>query len=179
MRNAKTFHALAIAALIACIPAQAADKPCTRADIGNAQRTIDKVLTFPQLLKAWQAFKHCDTGDVADQFTDALLRLVVDWNNIEDLAAATDKDPDYKAFVLAHLKSPAAKDDQPTVYSRAKKNCPGKLDAFCADVAEAVKPGSGGAASASMIQPLMEPIRVETVKPAAPKGDAPKAEEKK
>jgi hypothetical protein len=175
MRNAKTFRALAIAALVGCIPAQAADKACTRADTGNAQRAIDKVVSWPQLRKAWQDYKHCDKGDVADQYTDALLRLVVDWKNIEELAAAMDKDPDYKAFVLEHLKSPSAKDDQPTVYSRAKKSCPANLDAFCAQVAEAVKGGDSAAPSATMIQPLMQPFRIEE----APKGDAPKADAKK
>ena len=51
-----------------------------------------------------------------------------------------NKDADYKAFVVEHLQSPAAKDDLPTIYSRAKKECPKGLDAFCADMADVVKP---------------------------------------
>jgi hypothetical protein len=167
--------ALAAIVLLGCGLAQAADKPCTRPDIANAQRAIDKIVSWSQLRKAWGDYKQCDTGDVGDQFTDALLRMVVEWKNVDELAAAAEKDPDYKAFVIAHLKSPAAKDDQPTVYSRAKRDCPKKLDAFCADVAEAVK-GSGSATPVGKggieLQPLMEPLKVQTVKPAATTPDA-------
>jgi hypothetical protein len=176
MKNNKMALALAIIAVFACDFTQAADKSCTRPDIANAQRSIDKVVSWSQLRKAWGDFKQCDTGDIADQFTDALLRMVVEWKNVDELATATAKDPDYKAFVIAHLQSPAAKDDQPTVYARAKKECPKTLDAFCADLADAVKPGGGstsvGKAGDIGIQPLMEPLKVQTVKPDPAKAGA-------
>jgi hypothetical protein len=168
MNKNKMALALGIAAFCIGTLASAADKVCTRPDIGNAQRSIDKVVSWSQLRKAWSDFRHCDTGDVADQFTDALLRMVVEWKNVDELAAATDKDPEYKAFVISHLQSPAAKDDQPTVYARAKKECPKNLDAFCADIASAAK-GGPVAASAPKggldLQPLMTPLTIETVKP--------------
>jgi hypothetical protein len=178
MKNKKSISALAAIALLASIPALAADKQCTRADIGNAQRSIDKVVTWAQLRKAYTDFRHCDNGDIADQFTDALLRLVVDWRGVEEFAAAAQKDPDYMTFLITHLQSPAAKDDRETVYARAKKECPKSLDSFCAQVADATKSGGGAAASSSGIgiQPLMEPIRIETK--SAPKPDAPKADSK-
>jgi hypothetical protein len=174
MNNKKMALAVGIVAALGCFAAHA-DKTCTRPDIANAQRAIDKVVSWSQLRKAWTDYKHCDTGDVGDQFTDALLRLMVDWKGVEELAAATSKDPDYKAFVVAHLQSPAAKDDQPTVYSRAKKDCPKTLDSFCADIADAVK-GTGGSTPAVgkggiELQPLMEPIKVQTAKPDPAKPD--------
>jgi hypothetical protein len=179
MKNKRALSALAVFAMLGGIPALAADKQCTRADIGNAQRAIDKVITWAQLRKAYTDFRHCDNGDIADQFTDALLRLVVDWKGVEEFAAAAQKDPDYMSFLVTHLQSPAAKDDRETVYARAKKECPKTLDSFCAQVADASKAGGGSAGSSSGIgmQPLMEPIRVET-KPAAPKADAPKTDTK-
>jgi len=170
MNNKKMVAVLAMLCALACAGASAADKTCQRADIGNAQRAIDKVVSWSQLRKAYNDFKHCDTGDVADQFTDAILRMLVEWKNVEELASAAAKDPDYMAFVVKHLQSPAAKDDQPTVYARAKRECPKSLDTFCADLASAVKGGgtanpadSGGGIG---MQPLMEPIRVEPAKPA-------------
>ncbi|HEY2627707.1 MAG TPA: hypothetical protein VGI57_01205 [Usitatibacter sp.] len=170
MKNKKMALALGTAALFTCALAQAADKTCTRPDLANAQRSIDKVVSWSQLRKAWGDYKQCDTGDIADQFTDALLRMVVEWKNVEELASATDKDADYKAFVMAHIKSPAAKDDQPTVYARAKKECPKALDAFCTELADAAKGGSGAAANTGKagieLQPLMQPLKVETVKPS-------------
>ncbi|HLX23949.1 MAG TPA: hypothetical protein VKR38_11420 [Usitatibacter sp.] len=168
MKNKKTLSAFAVIAMLGGIPVLAADKQCTRADIGNAQRSIDKVVTWAQLRKAWGDYRQCDTGDVADLFTDALLRLVVDWKGVAEYAAAAQKDPEYMDFLLNHLRSPAAKDDRPTVYARAKKECPKSLDDFCAKVADAAKEGGGSSASTGNdigIQPLMQPIQVQTSKP--------------
>jgi len=164
MKN-RLIQILILVTSFAWIDALAADKPCARADIGNAQRAIDKIVSWSQLRKAWSDYRQCDTGDVADQYTDALLRLMVDWKNVDELASATSKDPDYKAFVLDHLKSPAAKDDQPTVYSRAKKDCPKSLDAFCAEVAEAVKGAgtSAGVAKGGELEPLMTPLQIQPI----------------
>lgn len=123
---------------IAC----AADKPCTKADAANAEKAIERSNNWNQLYKSWQDYRHCDTGAVADGFTDSLMRLMVEWKGVDALAAAMQKDPEFKEWVHARLKSPAAKDDQPTVYSRAKASCPAGMDTFCAELADAVKPAA-------------------------------------
>jgi hypothetical protein len=128
-----------LAALAFTAAAGAADKPCTKADAANAAKSIDRVMTWPQLQKAWQDYRQCDSGEVGDTYTDALLRLAVDWKDVKLFADAM-KDPGFKEFVFTHLASPAAKDDRPAVYSRAKASCPGGLDTFCAEIAEATKP---------------------------------------
>ena len=125
---------------LALSAAHAADKPCTKADSANAEKAIDRVLQWPQLQKAWQDYRHCDAGAVADLYTDALMRLMTDWKNMDALAASMQKDAQYKEFVYAHAKSPAAKDDHAMVYSRARTGCPKGLDEFCAELADTVKP---------------------------------------
>ena len=125
--------------LAAAALAHAADKPCSKADAATAEKAIDRVVTWQQLHKAWQDYRHCDAGAVGDIFTDALLRLTVDWKNVNALAATMRSDPQYHDFVLAHLKSDAAKDDRDAIYSRAKASCPSGLDAFCGEVADVVK----------------------------------------
>lgn len=130
-------------AAVACLglnAAHAADKPCTKTDAANAEKAIDRVLGWPQLQKAWQDYKHCDTGAVADLYTDALMRLMTDWKGMDALASSMQKDAQYKEFLYAHIKSPAAKDDYAMVYSRARTGCPKDLDEFCAELADTVKP---------------------------------------
>ncbi|MBC8023881.1 MAG: hypothetical protein H7Y14_12215 [Burkholderiales bacterium] len=126
-----------LAACIAVAGAQAADKPCPPADAAKAEKAIDNVVAWPQLHKAWRDWRHCDTGAVADVYTDAILRLMVEWKNVEALAEPL-KDAEYKAFIHKHLKSPAAKDDQSSIRSRASQSCPKGQDALCADIAAAV-----------------------------------------
>ncbi|HEX4333232.1 MAG TPA: hypothetical protein VH040_13905 [Usitatibacter sp.] len=150
--------------------AHAADRPCTRPDIANAQRSIDAIVTWPQLRKAWADYRQCDSGEIADMYTDALLRVAVSWKNSEQLANDAEKDPNYKAFVVAHLKSPAAKDDLPSIKSRVASMCPKGHDAFCAELSESLKP-----AAAPSLPPLnLEPLRLETIKPTETSPGAPK-----
>ena len=133
---------MAILAATGCIFAAHAQKPCTPSDMQKAQKAADLVLTWQALNKTWKDWRHCDTGEVADTFTDAMMRLMVDWKSV-DVLAETMKDPDYKAFIEAHLASPAAKDDLPMIRSRATQNCPKGQDAVCkqlASLTEVAKP---------------------------------------
>jgi hypothetical protein len=132
----------ALACFIAAgaLAANAQDKACSKADEAAAAKAVDRVVTWPQLHKAWADYRHCDAGANDEAFTDAVLRMLVEWKNPEALAEAMNKEPEYAAFVVRHLKSPAAKDDRESVYSRAKASCPSKLGAFCEKIAEASKP---------------------------------------
>jgi hypothetical protein len=125
-----------------CILAAHAQKTCSPDDMQKAQKAVDLVLTWQGLNKAWKDWRHCDTGEVADTFTDAMLRLMVDWKNV-DVLAEEMKDADYAAFIEAHLRSPSAKDDIPMIRSRATRSCPKGQDAVCKTIAsatEAAKP---------------------------------------
>lgn len=133
---------MAILAATGCIFAAHAQKACSPADMQKAQKAVDLVLTWPQLNKAWKDWRYCDTGEVADTFTDAMLRMLVDWKNV-DVLGETMKDPEYKAFIEKHLASPAAKDDLPMIRSRATQSCPKGQDAVCKQIAavtEVAKP---------------------------------------
>jgi hypothetical protein len=131
---------MGLAALLFASAAVAADKPCTKPDAANAQKTLDRASTWAQMHKAWQDFGHCDADATADQFTDALMRLIVDWKNVDAFSGLMQKDARFKEFVYVHLRSPAAQDDVDDVYSRARTSCPKGLDAFCAELADAAKP---------------------------------------
>jgi hypothetical protein len=128
-----------LATLLLATAVHAQDKPCSKGDADAAAKALDKVVTWGQLEKAWRDYRQCDSPPVDAQFTEAMMRIMVDWKLPEQLGAAVDKDPEYKAFVIRHVKSPAAADDRPDVYSRAKGSCPAGMTAFCADLAEAAK----------------------------------------
>jgi hypothetical protein len=140
---------LALAGLLAAALPAHAQKECSRAEAAAAEKAIDRVTTYATLNKAWKDYRHCDTGTVADVFTDAILRLMVEWKNVE--AVALDmRDPDYKKFIHSHLQTEAAKEDRESIYSRAKGSCPLTQGAFCAELMEVVKP----AAKTDLLAPL-------------------------
>ncbi|MGZ5041633.1 MAG: hypothetical protein ACXWG1_01610 [Usitatibacter sp.] len=118
----------------------AADKACTKADAAAGAKAVERVNNWAQLYKSWQDYRHCDTGAVAEGYTDALLRLFVEWKDVGTLAESMKKDAEYAQWVHARLKSPEAKDDAATVFSRVKASCPSGMDAFCTEIADSVKP---------------------------------------
>lgn len=128
------------ACLVLALPAAAFAQAgaCPKAESTRAEKAIERVSTWPQMVKAFQDFKHCDSGPVDELYTESLIRLLVEWKNVELLAGAW-KEPAFREFAVKHLKSPQARDDLETVYSRAKKSCPPIQEAFCNELAEVVK----------------------------------------
>ena len=109
---------------------------------------VDNVVTWAHMQKAYQDFVHCDTGTVGDLYTESLLRLMVEWKNVDQFAAMMQKDEQFKAFVLKHLKT-ATKDDQRDIRLRATQTCPKGMDAFCSGLVAAVNPGAEPPATAA------------------------------
>ena len=132
--------ALACVAFALALPAHGQDKACPKGEAQRAEKAIERVVNWQQLHKAFQDYAHCDQGAIDDLYTDTMLRLMVEWRNVEGLAGPVQSDAKYKAFIQRHLLSPMAKPDHPSLYSRAKASCPAGLEAFCAELAELVKP---------------------------------------
>ena len=141
----RSLLALAFASIAFTAPALAQDKACSKADASRAEKAIDAVTTFPQMQKAWQDFKHCDSGPVAEIFNDALFRLLVDWKGVDGLASSVGASPEYKGWLLARVKG-ASKEDKSAIFSRAKTGCPSKHSALCDDLIAA---SSGEASKAA------------------------------
>lgn len=127
--------ALAIA-LAFPLAALSQDKACSKADAANADKAIDRVTSFAQMQKAWQDWRHCDSATVAETYSDALFRLLVDWKDVGSFATTAQASPEYKEWVMARVKD-ASKEDRKAVFSRAKGACPARLDAICADLVAA------------------------------------------
>jgi hypothetical protein len=140
----KLARILVCCAVVAAAPALA-QKACSKADSAAAEKAIDKVVNWSSLYKAYTDYRHCDTDSVGDIFTDAILRLMVEWKHVDQIAGTVAKDGEYKAWLQKHLQSPAAKGDVEDVYSRARLSCPSTQKDFCTELAEMVKPGKGAA----------------------------------
>jgi hypothetical protein len=144
-----------VCAAVAIATSANAQKTCSAGDAAAAQKAVDKIVTWQNLEKAWRDYRHCDTGPVEDGFTDAMMRLMVGWKNLDVVSAAMAKDAEYKAWIYKHLMSPMAKDDREDVYALAKKKCPSSEAMFCEELAGTVKP-----VKADPLAPLnLDPIK--------------------
>jgi hypothetical protein len=157
---------LALAAVLLS-GAALAQKPCGKSEVAAAEKAIDRASSWTQMHKAYTDYRHCDAGPVEDQFTDALLRLAVDWKDVPTFAATLEKDAQYKAFVVKHLQSPAAKDDIDSIYSRAKSSCPAKMESFCAELADIARPPKAPPPPAAPAAPAVPAAAAAPAPPAA------------
>lgn len=136
----KTIRLVPVVLAFAACGAVAQGKACGAADSAAAETALDRVVNWELMFKAWKDYQHCDRPPAEDFFTDALMRLAVEWKHVEQFASHYRNDPQFKAFVHKHMKSATAKEDVQSLYSRAKQSCPPKLEEFCAELAEAAKP---------------------------------------
>jgi hypothetical protein len=162
MRIATLAAALAVTAATTAL----AQGPCTPREAAAAGKALDRVNTWEQLHKSWKDWRQCDSGPTADGFTDAIMRLGVDWKNVEALARDMGADAQYHDFILAHVKSDSAKDDRPALFSRAKANCPKGQEAFCGEIADATA-GEKALKTPDLL------LKVPTLPPSAPPPSAP------
>lgn len=146
MRTIRVIAALAALAAPAATLAQ--DRACAAADSKAAEQALDRVVNWELLHKAWKEFGHCDSGAVNEAFTEAFLRVAVQWKNVEQFAPRYQGEAQFKAFINRHIASPAAKDDVDALYSRAKSDCPSRLAAFCEEFAQVAKGVMDGPAPA-------------------------------
>lgn len=155
-------HSAALLLLAFATAAGAADKPCSKADAANAEKTIDRVLTWPAMHKAWKDYGHCDTGTVADLYTEALLRLIVgNWPKVAELEPSFTNDLAYREWILARISGGALpKGDVDDVHDLTQNNCPKAQKRMCDTLHEAAEKGQAKVAPAAP-------------KPAAPVPAAP------
>ena len=136
MRIARTLpiFALALSAL-----AFGADKPCSKADAANAQKALDRTVSWPALEAAVMDFGHCDAGELVEQFNEGLLRMLVSgWKNVGTLTPIFERNAAFKDWVLGRLAGDKiAKDDKDDVRALAKNSCPSGRNALCQQILEA------------------------------------------
>lgn len=145
-----------LTALAAAWPA-AAQKECSKAEAAAAEKVTERIVNYGQLKKAFNDYRHCNAGMVEENFADAILRLLVAWKDVDTVASDVQADPEYKKFIHAHLRSPAAKDDRQSIYSRAKSSCPPIQDEFCKELIEVVKDPAKAPAPAPAPAPAAAP----------------------
>lgn len=143
-----------LVALGAALPA-AAQKECAKAESAAAEKATGLIVNYGQLGKAYKDYRHCDSGVVEENFTDAILRLLVEWKNVDTIAGDVQADPEYRKFIYKHV-APAAKEDRDSIFSRAKNSCPPIQDEFCKELMGVVRP-AGAAAPSLAPAPAVQP----------------------
>jgi len=111
---------------------------CTDAQASRAGTVIDGVRTWDGLYKSYKLYEQCDDGLVADAYSDAVARLLVEhWSTLPRLAQLAKKNDDFWQFVLDHIDSSDDPGDLRTIKRRAERRCPAGLRSTCRELNKA------------------------------------------
>lgn len=107
------FGAMIIAGAMCCISSAQAETDCTNAE---QQRAVDSLVlasgSWPALRAHQQAWGHCDDGELAEGYSDAVVHLLAQskapW---PELQQQVRRSPSFAAWVLKHVDASASSDE--------------------------------------------------------------------
>ena len=120
--------------LLACANSAAA-KECSRVDEQKAEAIAARLSDWNQIYDAFERFRHCDDGAIAEGFTDSIVRLLAShWGSLPQAAALGQRDPVFRRFLVAHVNASADPNDLSRLAGLAERNCPEQHRALCAEI---------------------------------------------
>lgn len=113
-------------------PAFAQAKPCTAKEADAASAMVDHLDTWTKVDRAFKKYGHCDDGSIAEGFSEAVARLLVDhWNTLPTLAQLAKTDPGLGRFIVRHIDTTLNTDDLENIRDLSSSSCPAGSAALC------------------------------------------------
>lgn len=119
-------------ALTIAAPCAARAKACSPQAAEAADAAIDNLDDWRKLQRAFTAYGQCDDGSIAEGYSEAIARLLVDkWNTLPTLAALAGRDIAFRKFVTRHINSTMDTADLEKICHHAASECPPNATALC------------------------------------------------
>jgi hypothetical protein len=81
---------------------------------------------------AFSKYGHCDDGEIAEGYSEAIARLLIDhWKALPELDAQIKLKPPLESFVLRHINSTLDTDDLAKIVTLSTKSCPKGMSPLC------------------------------------------------
>jgi len=128
---------VSLAAALLCIPkgSWAQNVACTTDQARAADAETDSLRDWAALHKSFQQFKHYDDGAIAEGYSEAVGRILVDhWKTLPALASLAKDDDPFLKFVLRHIDATLSPDDL-KIRPNARNHCPSDLGGLCGAIA--------------------------------------------
>jgi len=114
---------LAIVAATAGISAGA--KECTAREEYAALAVVEYLDSWKNVNLAYRHFQQCDDGAIAEGYSEAVARLLVDhWSRLPELGKLTANDSGFESFVLKRINATLDAKDLDKLHDLAKEKCP-------------------------------------------------------
>jgi len=116
----------------------AAAKKCTQAEATQAEKEADSLKDWDQVYRAYKRFSYCDDGAIAEGYSDSVTKLLADdWKSFNRLLVLTNRNSDFRDFVLKHIDESVPGDRLAKIANNARSECPARGKNLCASIAKA------------------------------------------
>ncbi|MBS0578516.1 MAG: hypothetical protein JSR36_04555 [Proteobacteria bacterium] len=116
--------------LFLCVSAWAGE--CTREEAIDADVALKRVDSWQSVSSAFGRFSKCDDGQIAEQFSARISRLLADhWEQVPELVALSRTTPGLENFVVRHLDETIDVSDVRKIEKLAWNYCPKGAEELC------------------------------------------------
>ena len=131
------FAAVVSLTLSFCFCGYAETPPCSDSDARRAAAETDTIRDWGALYKSYRLYHACDDGGIAEGYSEATARILVDhWNTLPRLAYHAKRDPNFWRFVLKHVDETLDVSDVEKIRANTKEKCPTGLRVLCDELAK-------------------------------------------
>lgn len=100
-------------------------KECKREEAIAAETEASTLKTWPEVLRSYQRFAHCDDGAISEGYSSSVATLLADrWDSLEELNTLSRAHPRFQAFVLRHLDETMDQDQDKAIQRNVRDHCP-------------------------------------------------------
>jgi hypothetical protein len=136
--RAGTFLLIGIAAGVLSV-ACAAQAGCARQQAIRAESEADSLRTWEQVFGAYQRYRQCDDGAIAEGYSASIAALLADrWDRVNELLVLSNAHPQFEAFVLRHVDVTMSLDQSKTIQENVRARCPRAGKRLCAAIGKAL-----------------------------------------
>jgi hypothetical protein len=112
----------------------AQQRPCSTVEAQRAE-TQETLRSWDVLYRSYKLFRACDDGAIAEGYSEAVARILVDhWSTLPRLVSLAKNDSEFRRFVLKHIDTTLDIDDIKKIKTNAKTRCPSELRTICTDL---------------------------------------------
>lgn len=105
---------------------------CTRQASEAADKNLDAIKTWKDLHAAFQLYRQCDDGALAEGYSEIVARLLADhWNDPTELLEIARSDTAFEAWAISHLDETTTNNDLVKIEGLARTACPKGADGLC------------------------------------------------
>lgn len=130
----------ALLAFVACMSnyaSAATHETCTAREAKAATSEVGQLEDWDGMYRSFKRFRHCDEGDVAEEYSYAIGHLLAhDWNRLDDLLRITASDRDFAQFVVLHIDENIPEWDAQLIVRNSRKRCPPGAQWLCKSIAD-------------------------------------------